>query len=311
MDLSIVIVNWNEKDFLVQCLESLLNQNVKGKFEIIVVDNASTDGSQYIVQERFPSVKLICNDSNLGFAKANNMGIKQSSGNYICLINSDIVTIRDCLKDMMDYMNRHPAVGMLGPRILNPDMTLQPSCMGFPTLWNIFFRALALDSLFPKSALCGGRLMEYYAHDTIRSAEVLNGCFLMVRRKALAEIGLLDESFFIYGEDVDWCKRFRDSTWEVVFYPNAEAIHYGGASSSKAPIKFYIEMQRADLQYWIKHHGAAKSIVYTLTSLLHQLLRVIGYTVKYICVPSMRDKSLFKIKRSLACLIWLMKIQNL
>lgn len=307
MDLSIVIVNWNTKDYIVNCLESLLKQDIVGNLEIIVVDNASTDGSTAVVQERFPSVKLICNDNNLGFAKANNMGIKQCSGDYICLVNSDIVALRDSLKNMIDYMSKYPEIGMLGPRILNPDMTLQPSCMGFPTLWNIYCRSFALDVLFPASELFGGRLMGYFAHDTIQNAEVLNGCFLMVSRKALAEVGLLDETFFIYGEDVDWCKRFKNAGWGVVFYPYAEAIHYGGASSSNAPIKFYIEMQHADLQYWIKHHGIAKSIVYAFISGFHQLLRLIGYSVKYLGVPSMREKSLFKVKRSFTCLLWFMQ----
>lgn len=307
MDLSIVIVNWNAKDYLVKCLESLFNQDIIGNFEIIVVDNASTDGSISAVQEKFPSVKLISNDNNLGFAKANNIGIKQSSGDYICLVNSDIVLLKDCIGNMIDYMNRYTKIGMLGPRILNPDMTMQPSCMGFPTLWNIFCRFMALDTLFPTSELFGGRLMRYFAHDAIRNAQVLNGCLLMVRRKALEEVGLLDEAFFIYGEDVDWCKRFGNTKWDTVFYPHAEAIHYGGASSSNAPIKFYIEMQRADLQYWIKHHAVPKSIVYALISELHQLLRFIGYTVQFICVPSMREKSLFKVKRSFACLIWFMR----
>lgn len=305
MDLSVVIVNWNTKEILSECLQSLTLDTSLQMAEIILVDNASSDGSPVMVKERFPHVKLICNDQNLGFAKANNIGIRLSTGRYICLVNSDVIVLKDCFNSMLAYMDEHPEIGMLGPKILNPDRTLQPSCMGFPTLWNMFCRALALDKLFPGSKLFGGRLMNFWAHDTVSSAEVLNGCFLMVRREALEQVGLLDENFFFYGEDIDWCKRFHDAGWNVMFSPSAEAIHYGGASSSSAPIRFYIEMQRADLQYWKKHHGMPSWILYVSISCLHHALRFIGQSVSYVFLPSQREKTLPKIKRSLASVRWL------
>ena len=145
---------------------------------------------------------------------------------------------------MLAYMNEHPEIGMLGPQILDSNGNIQRSCMGFPTLWNTSCRALALDTLFPKSKLFGGYMMTFWPHDSIRDVNVINGCFWMVKREALDEVGLLDERFFIYAEDKDWCKRFWDAGWKVVYFPEAKAIHYGGASSSNAPIKFHIEMQK-------------------------------------------------------------------
>lgn len=309
LDFSIIIVSWNAKKYLAECLQSISEETANHHSEIIVVDNASTDGSPEYVRKRFPNIKLICNDANVGFAKANNIGIRQSTGKYKFLINSDVIVLKGCFDKMLEYMDQHSETGMLGPRILNPDGTLQPSCMGFPNLWNNFCRAFALDSFFPKSRLFGGRLMAFSPHDTICGAEVLNGCFWMVRQEALDQVGLLDENFFIYGEDNDWCKRFGDAGWKVVFFPGAEAIHYGGASSSNAPVRFYIEMHRANLQYYKKHHNRLSLIGFILITWVHQLARVFGQAILYIINPSKKIQAAFKIKNSVACIRWLFNDQ--
>ena len=227
VNISIIIPSWNAKKYLQTCIESTIRETQNYKTEIIVVDNASTDGSVELVKEQFQHVKLICNDANLGFATANNIGIKNSSGKYIFLINSDVKVLNGTIGLMLAYMNEHPEIGMLGPQILDSNGNIQRSCMGFPTLWNTFCRALALDTLFPKSKLFGGYMMTFWPHDSIRDVNVINGCFWMVKREALDEVGLLDERFFIYAEDKDWCKRFWDAGWKVVYFPEAKAIHYG------------------------------------------------------------------------------------
>lgn len=306
IDLSIIIVSWNAKEFLSNCLQSLTHKISHHHSEIIVVDNASIDGSYELVQGQFPHVKLIRNNTNLGFAKANNIGIRESKGKYICLINSDVIVKENCIDNMYEYMDQHTEIGILGPKILSLDGLVQRSTMGFPTLWNSLCRAFALDSLFPRSKLFGGQLMTYWPHDTIRDVDVLNGCFWMVRREALKEVGLLDEEFFFCGEDIDWCKRFIDAGWGVVFFPDAEAIHYGGASSSNAPIRFFIEKQRANLQYWKKHYRPFTWMVYILICLLHQSIRILGQTSLYIIMPSKRKYIIYKIKRSVSCVQWLL-----
>lgn len=307
-NISVIIVSWNAKEVLSKCLSALERELKNHQAEVIVVDNASTDGSKEHVREEYPDVQLICNSDNLGFAKANNIGIKRSHGKYIFFINSDAIVKEGCIERMCAYMDQHPEIGMLGPKILNPDSTLQPSCMGLPTLWNVFCRALALDSLFSKSRLFCGRLMNYWPHDAVRHVEVLNGCFWMVRREALEEIGLLDENFFFYGEDVDWCKRYHDSRWEIVFFPEAEAIHYGGVSSANAPVRFYIEMHRADLKYWKKYHSRPLQIGFISTMWIHQIVRIFGQALLYVAKPSRRNQASFKIKRSMACIQWLFGI---
>lgn len=268
------------------------------------MDNASSDDGPEVVASRFPEVTLIRNRENLGFAKANNIGIRRSSGRYLCLLNSDVVVLKGCIKNLIDFMDNHPNAGMVGPRILNPDRTLQPSCRHFPTIWNNLCQALGLNYLFPKSAFFSEPFMKYWAHDKLRKVDVITGCFWMLLREAIDEVGLLDEEFFIYGEDIDWCRRCHNAGWDVVFYPNAEAVHFGGASSSNSPIKFYLEMQKADLKYWRKHHSRAGKIIYLVIILIRQVLRIIHGVVQYVVNPSERKASSFKLKRSLACIRW-------
>jgi hypothetical protein len=302
LDLSIIIVNWNTQDILRDCLRSIYEQGCERDIEVIVIDNASTDGSVEMVKKDFPQVTLIENSRNLGFARANNIGIHQSSGRYICLVNSDVIVLNGCIEKLISFMDNHPAAGMVGPRILNQDRTLQPSCRHFPTIWNNLCQALGLNKLFPKSRFFSETFMNYWAHDIVQKVDVLSGCFWMVRREALNKVGLLDEDFFIYGEDLDWCRRFHHAGWDIIFYPNAETIHTGAASSNNDPIRFYIEMQKADLHYWQKHHGSIGRTVYAAIIFLRHLLRLVPMGLLYIFRPSHRETISFKLKRSLACI---------
>lgn len=305
MDLSFIIASWNARDHLSACLDTLTAELSDRRAEIIVVDNNSTDGSPEMVGERFPHVRLIRNDENLGFAKANNIGIRQSTGKYIVLVNSDVKVLEDCIDRMMSYLDNDADVGMIGPKILGADGNVQRSCMGFPTLWNSFCRALALDAIFPKSKLLGGNMLTFFQHDALCDVDVINGCIWMVRRDALNEVGLLDENFFMYGEDIDWCKRFWDGGWRVLFCPEAEAVHYGGASSSNDPVRFYIEMVRAGLQYWEKHHGRFSRFAFLFITLFHHSTRIFGYALLACCNPGKKEHYTMKIKRSYACIQWL------
>jgi len=308
LDVSIVIVSWNTRDILRGCLKAMYAQTKGIALEVIVVDNASTDGSVETLETQFPQVKLIRNSENLGFAKANNIGIRASRGSYVCLVNSDVIVLEGCIENLKEFMDANPSAGISGPKILNPDRTLQPGCRNFPTIWNNLCQALGLNYLFPKSAFFSEPFMKYWAHDKVRKVDVITGCFWMVRREAIDEVGLLDEDFFIYGEDIDWCKRFHNAGWDVVFYPGAEAIHIGGASSGNAPIKFYLEMQKADLHYWRKHHGRIGRAGYLAIILIRQTLRVVFGAIRYITHPSKRESTCFKLKRSLACVRWVLHI---
>lgn len=301
---SVVIVVWNAKKYVQECLASLREHCARACFEVIVVDNASTDGTTELIAQEFPEFKLIRNSDNLGFAKANNIGIAQSSGDYVCLVNSDVKFLDDCITPMIEYLSENPRVGMLGPKMLSTDGKVWRSTMRFPTLWNHFCRALCVDVAFKKSRLFGGLLMSDFDHQATTPVEVLNGWFVVVRRSSLERVGLLDPQFFMYGEDVDWCYRFHQAGEGVVFFAEAGAIHYGGASSSHAPLRFYLELYRATWQYWKKHRGGLAQLGFLAAFAVHHSIRLVGSGLLYLVLPSRRAQTVAKFKRSLACLQW-------
>lgn len=304
LTVSVVIVNWNAREYLRRCLRSLALHGPSRPSETIVVDNASTDGSAEAVACEFPQVRLIRNPDNLGFAKANNIGVAASSGRYVCFVNSDVELLPGCIDRLLEYCEENEGVGMVGPLILGSDGRLQRSCRGFPSVWNMLCRALALDTAFPRARLFSGYSMRHWAQDSLRPVDILTGCFWLVRRSAMDEVGLLDEAFFIYGEDMDWCKRFRVQGWPVLFVPSARAIHHGGASSSNAPIRFYLERHKADLQYWRKHHRPPAVAAYQAIVGLHMALRLLGHSAALLVDPA-SPSGRHKVRRSAACLAWL------
>jgi GT2 family glycosyltransferase len=300
--ISVVIVVWNARIYVAECLESLRRHCGNIYHEVIVVDNASTDGTPEMIAESFPEFRLLRNPENLGFAKANNRGISESSGDYICLVNSDVKFLDDCISPMIDYLGRNPEVGMLGPKMLAKDGEVRRSTMRFPTVWNNFCRAVGLDYLFKGSRSFGGLLMNDFDHQTTAPVEVLNGWFLVVRRRALEKVGLLDPQFFMYGEDVDWCYRFKQAGESVVFFSQAGAIHYGGASSANAPVRFYLELYRATWQYWRKHYGLLSQLGFLIAFSIHHLIRLVGSAFLFALAPGQRTRTAATFRRSLACL---------
>jgi len=310
IDISFIIVNWNTKQLLLQCIDSLFKNNNHHKIEVIVVDNGSTDGSQKAVNDLFPSARLIENECNLGFAKANNIGIQQSKGRYICLVNSDVQVLDHCGDQMCDYMDLNPTVGVLGPKILNSDLTLRKNCREFPNLRNVLCSALGIDKIFPRSKVLSGTLMTYFDHDVTIAVDVIPGCFFMVRREALEQVGLLDERFFIYSEDKDWCKRFRMMKWDVVFFPKCEVIHYAGASASIEPRRFLIEKLKADQQYWQKHHRLMSLFVYRILLIFHYLIRVVILSVLFTLKLKKPLQIKVKLSENCTCFKWVLNSNN-
>jgi GT2 family glycosyltransferase len=309
-DLSIVIVSWNTKKYMEECLTSLSTIDGNLSAKIIVVDNASADGTPEMIRTQFPNVKLIETGANLGFARGNNVGIKEATGKYICLINSDVNVPSDCLEKMHTFMEQNPGVGLLGPGMLRPDGKVYRSGMRFPTLWNLFLRALFLDSLFKNTGLFGGYLMKDFHFDETRDIDVLNGWLWMARREALHQVGPLDGRFFMYAEDVDWCKRFHMAGWRVVFYPQASAVHYGGASAANQPSRFNVEMQRANLQYWKKYHGSISLFFYLLIGCLSYTVRALGWSGVYLMKKSSRYRAQIEVKQYLKCLRWVLDFRT-
>jgi hypothetical protein len=273
IDISVVIVGWNAKHYLELCLDSLVKAPPRRSVEVLVVDNASTDGSAEMIESKFPWVKLIKSTENLGFSRGNNLGIRQTQGRYIALVNPDVIVFRGCLDALADFLDQNPKVGDAGPRVLNPDMSMQSTCRRFPTLWNNFCSAAHLEQIFKGSPFFAGEHMFYFPHDRTLAVDVLVGCFSMIRREAFDSVGLLDENLFMYGDDVDWCRRARDAGWEVVFYPGAQAIHDHGKITAPYPVRFALAQQRSVLYYWSKHHGFWGTLGIRSIMMFHHSLR--------------------------------------
>lgn len=306
MELSIIIVNWNAKEYLAKCLQSIINTTRSLSYEIIVVDNHSSDGSVRLIAERFPQVKVIESSENVGFSRANNIGIKESRGRYIYCVNSDIEVLSDSIGTLHHFMEQHPETGMLGPRVLNADRTIQLSCRRIPTLWNLLCVAVYFNAVFPDSFVFPDLYMQRWHYNALSDVSVLSGCFMVMRRKAIDEVGAFDERFFFYGEDVDICTRFARSPWHVKFLPDAEVVHYGGASSAAAPVRYFIEMQRADLMYWSKHHSRFSTGVYRVVMWVHHVVRVSIYSVRMSLARAVPANTRYRFRRHLCSLLWMM-----
>lgn len=271
-DVSVVIVNWNTRQYLLDCISSLRSETTEATLEIIVVDNGSHDGSQAALRDAFPDVTLIENGANFGFARANNVGFGVATGRYLGLVNTDVIALDGVVDKMVAYLDDHPRVGVAGPRTVNRDLTLRQNCRRFPTLWNAAGDYLMLKRILPGVERVAGRTLPASTYRTTHEAEVLSGCFMMVRRDAFEEVGPLDEDFFFYGEDTDWCKRFHDAGWTIVYFADAEAIHFGGGSTKAFPVKYYLTMERADLMYWRKHHPAPARWAYVAMKSVYHLV---------------------------------------
>jgi GT2 family glycosyltransferase len=275
VDISVVIVAWNARHYLELCLESLSKTTQRHSMEVLVIDNASADGSVEMVEGKYPWVKLIKNMENLGFSKGNNVGIRLCQGRYVALVNPDAIVLPGCLDALADFLDQNPKVGNVGPRVFNPDMTQQSTCRRFPTLWNNLCSATRLESLFRGSSFFAGEHMFYFLHDRTLSVDVIVGCFSMIRRVAFDNVGLLDEDLFMYGDDIDWCRRARNAGWQVVFYPGAQAIHDRGKTTAPFPVRFALAQQRSVLHYWTKYHSSLGVLGVRGIMLFRHLLRYV------------------------------------
>ncbi|SDX52511.1 glycosyltransferase family 2 protein [Eubacterium barkeri] len=232
MDLSIIIVNYKTLELTSNCLDSIYEANMKGiDFEVIVVDNASEDGSIEEIEGHYPQVKIIKNSENLGFSKANNMGIRGSVADFILLLNSDTIVEGNTIGDVLAFMRNHRHVGALGCKVLLESGALDMACKrSFPTPANGIYHSLKLDKRFPKSKRFGEYNLTFVNEDKICSVDCIMGAFMMVSRQAIDAVGLLDEDYFMYGEDVDWCYRIKKAGFQIIYYPNVRIFHYKKAS---------------------------------------------------------------------------------
>jgi O-antigen biosynthesis protein len=289
MQVSVIIVNYNVRAFLENCLHSVKKAMSGINAEIFVVDNASDDGSVEMVKENFPDVNLITNDKNLGFAAANNIALQESSGEYLLLLNPDTILQEDTLSVMIEFLDKNDSVGLAGCKILNPDGTLQLACRrSFPTPWVAFTKIIGLSALFPRTRLFGKYNLEYFDPDRSYEVDAVSGSFMFVRRKAYEQAGKLDEQYFMYGEDLDWCYRIKKSGWKIYYISETKVIHYKGESVRRSDIdevKLFYEAMRlfvgkhfskGIISDWFLRMGIAiRESVASISKIIRQLKAVI------------------------------------
>jgi len=288
-DVSIIIVNWNTRNILRNCLLSIYDQTKEIYFEVIIVDNASTDGSVEMVKRDFPQAALIENMVNRGFAAANNQGLKIAKGQYILLLNSDTIVLDGAIQKTVAFAEQHPKAAVIGCKVLNPDGSLQPTCFMFPSLLNMFLSSTYLYKLFPKSKFFGREQMTWWDRNDVREVDVITGCFMLVRRRAIEQTGLMDEQFFVYGEETDWCYRFRQGGWKVLFIPDAEIVHLGGQSSKQMASQMTLQLRGSILQFMCKHYSCLEYNLACILVWLFFAIRVPWWFIKYIFARAQKD----------------------
>ncbi|MEO8357323.1 MAG: glycosyltransferase family 2 protein [Chloroflexota bacterium] len=244
MDLSIIIVNWNTSRLLQQCLNSIYSARICVAFEVIVVDNGSSDDSLSLIAEHFPAVIIIKNDRNLGFARANNQGISVGLGRYFMLLNTDTIVLPGAVDALIQIADRHPELGVVGPKLLNMDNTIQKSWASFPSL---------LSELVGKNF----RIRHPVANSPhAYEVDWIMGACMLVRSATIEEVGKLDEDYFFYSEEIDWCFRIKKKNWKIWYISNAEIYHIGGGSANRARFIQLIRLYQGKLLYFQKYHGS-------------------------------------------------------
>jgi GT2 family glycosyltransferase len=274
-DLVIVIVNWNTRDHLRNCLQTVYASRGSFSYDVVVVDNGSSDGSAEMVTEEFPHVTLLSGHGNVGYPAGNNLGLRalgypdeSDAPRYALLLNPDTELPPDALSRMIAFMDLHPEAGMAGPKLIMRDGSLDLACRrSIPTPDIAIFHVLKLDKLFPKSRLFGRYNLTFLDEDEMAEVGSVVGAFMMVRRETIAAIGLMDERFFMYGEDLDWAKRAGDAGWRVYYYPEVRVIHVKRAASSQSE-RAQFEFVRASLLFYNKHYRGQTSLPLHLAILL-------------------------------------------
>ncbi len=272
MDLSVIIVSWNVRELLRQCLSSVISnqyavtsiqseedplntENCKLNTEIIVVDNASADGTVEMLRAEFPQVRVMANSENVGFTRGNNQALAVAQGRYLFLLNPDTELRPGALQTLVDYMEQHPRVGIVGPRLFYGDGTPQSSRRRFPTLATAFLESTKLQQWFPRNRV----LTRYYMLDTrddaTQEVDWINGAAMFVRREMYDQIGGFDEAFFMYSEELDWCYRAKQAGWQVIYLPTSQVTHYEGKSSEQVVAARDIYFHSSKIRFFRKYRG--------------------------------------------------------
>jgi GT2 family glycosyltransferase len=252
--LSICIVSWNTRALLKECLRAIAFHRPAEEYEVIVVDNASPDASAQMVKEEFPEVRLIENCENLFYAKANNQAFAIAKGDLLMLLNPDTEVKKDCLNLLSTYLRSNPQTGAIAPRLLFPDGLTQPSCRSFPTPRALLLEMLGLSRLLPGCRFCGEYRMSYFQHDSVSEVDQPMASALMLKREAIEQIGVFDEGFPMFFNDVDLCLRLKQADWKIIFHPEAQVVHHHGASTAQRKQQMIAQSHDSLARFYSKHY---------------------------------------------------------
>jgi GT2 family glycosyltransferase len=280
-DLSVVILNWNTCVELRDCLRSIFDQRYDHVIEVIVADNASNDRSVMMIREEFPQAQLLVHTHNLGFGRGNNAAVPATRGRYVLFLNSDTVVMDCALDALITFGDARPDAGIVGPKLLNEDGSLQYSCRHFPNLGTGFFRNTPLGRLFPTNRFTRDYLMRDWDHASVRDVDWVSGAALLIRRDALERTGGFDESFYMYCEDVDLCYRVHEAGWRVVYYPGAQIRHIIGRSSDRVPTRMTYHFHESMYRFYRKHYARRTPLVLRPLILPGIVARAVGQIVRY------------------------------
>jgi GT2 family glycosyltransferase len=290
VDMSIVLVCWNNKAYLDPCLKSLYEGGLKSSFDVIVVDNGSTDGSQQMLAEKYPDVMLIQNERNVGLGKASNQGIEATNGRYVLLLNNDTLVNGPALDVLVEYLDAHPEAGATAGKLLNPDNSFQSGFAPFSTLLEEFLIVTHIgEMLWPGYPSHGDS-------NEIKETGWMSSACLLVRRAALDQIGLLDENYFIYGDEADLQYRLNKAGWKVVFLPNSSIIHFGGRSMDRWKRRKMV--YRGKMMFYRKNYGFLSTLLLRLLFFIMSLLKLLVWCVGFL-VPSRNDQAKKELRSNL------------
>lgn len=299
-NLSIIIVNWNTREMLQACLDSVFARSDRLVFDVIVIDNASDDGSANMVADVFPQVRLIRNTRNVGFAAANNQGFEIACGRHVLLLNSDTIVHGDVLERSVEWLDAHPTVAAMGCRVLNTDGSVQKTCSMYPSALNQVLLTSGLSRLsWPR--FLGRYQMADWKRDVEHEVEVISGCYLLVRKSVIDAIGPLDEAFFFFGEETDWCKRMRDAGWSLMFAPVGEITHHGGGSVKKLNDKRDVMLSEAIVRLHRKHSGYVGAMLIFLVIVLFNGSRAVFWSLANVWTSSTRARERSRHFRAVFC----------
>jgi GT2 family glycosyltransferase len=270
--LSLIIVNYNTQDLVIQCIQSVKNHLKGMTYELILVDNGSNDQCLELAKQILPDIITIKNTDNLGFASANNQGLRRAKGKYLCLLNSDTILIENLFSDAIQYFENNPKVGIIGPRVLNDDKSLQVSFGKYHSLFIEMLRTLNVESKYKKWIMKNDQKKW-----GLRPHQVdwVSGCCLLIRRDVIHQIGYLDEAFFLFNEEVDWCKRASNYQWQIVYFPQNAIIHIGSKSAVKNYYLFIYQRYISRLKYFQKHHSRSTVLIFLFMNIIAILIRLL------------------------------------